>query len=86
MKRIELECGYTAEIDEELFDDAELFEKLVAIDRKDMTVLPELLTAVFGEEGRKCLYECLRENGRVKLTKVTEALFELIEKVNEKKS
>lgn len=85
MKQVELSCGYTAEIDENIFDDIELFEKIVRLDRKDMTVLPELLTAVFGEEGRKRLYECLREDGKVKLTSATEVFFELVEKLEVKK-
>ena len=39
----------------------ETFEKLVALDRGDYGVLPELLTAIFGDEGKKELLGKLKE-------------------------
>lgn len=86
MTKITLECGFTAELAEELFDDIELFEKIVQIEKKNLAVLPELLADVLGDDGKERLYNALRdENGKVKLSAVTEAFFEIVKAAGEKK-
>lgn len=85
MIKVELECGFTAEIDEDVLDDAEIFEQMVAVDQQRMTALPGLIKAILGEEKKKELYEFLREDGRVRLTSVVTALFEIVNALNGKK-
>ena len=68
----------------EIVGDYEIFEKLVALDRGDPTVLPELLDVIFGETGKRELTEGLKqEKGRAKTLDVLQVLRETIPKLSE---
>lgn len=58
--------GFNFEISEEIRDDMELLEQLIAIDKGDLTEAPALVKSLLGEKQKKALYEhCRGENGRV---------------------
>lgn len=63
--------GFAFEIEDEARDDMEMLENLTAISKGDLTVLPETLVMLLGEEQKKKLYDhCRGESGRVSSKKV----------------
>lgn len=63
--------GFAFEIEDEARDDMEMLENLTAISKGDLTVLPETLVMLLGEEQKKKLYDhCRGETGRVSSKKV----------------
>ena len=62
------ESGFEFELDVEVLNDAELIENIKAIDKGDITVLPDIAESVLGQEQKKKLYEHIRSSaGRVKM-------------------
>lgn len=75
--------GFKTNIDPDALDDAELFEWIIDVDKEDYTHLFDIVTSLFGEDGKKELYNFLRGgNGKVKMTDVTEAVSDVIEQLN----
>lgn len=71
-------------IDEEVRDDAELFDALCELDDKNFMALSKVITMILGKEQKKVLYDWLRgENGRVKLTEVSEAITDIFSKIGD---
>lgn len=81
--KITLNSGLELEIDRNFTDDMELLDAMVEADEGNGVAISQICTKVLGDEAKKKLYESLRENGRVKTTKVVPALIEIIEKVGE---
>ena len=76
---ITTKTGFTATVPEDVLDDIELLEDLVKLDAKDLTVIPRVIAALVGDEGKAALYEhCRGENGRVKMTEVVEEVADII--------
>ncbi len=70
MKEISTSTGTVITLDEECFDDMELIEKLIAIEKGDLTGLPAAVDMIFGAEKER-FYNALRnEKGRVPITTV----------------
>ena len=75
MKTIKTAEGFAIEVDEEAFDDMEVLDMLSEIE-DNMLVLPKLLVKTLGKEGKKALYDYVRnDKGRVPSKKAL-ALFE----------
>lgn len=86
MKHVKLTCGFEIDIDEAVFDDMEMVDRLIAFDRGDYACLPELIRAVLGER-KQALYDALRdEHGRVPTKAFGDAFGELLREVLPKKS
>lgn len=81
--KITLDSGLELEIDRNFTDDMELLDAMVEADEGNGVAIAQICRKVLGDEAKKKLYESLRENGRVKTTKVVPALIEIIEKVGE---
>ena len=65
--------GFAFEIEDEARDDMEMLENLTAISKGDLTVLPETLVMLLGEDQKKKLYDhCRGKSGRVSSKKVME--------------
>lgn len=65
MKTITTKEGFTIEIDEEAFDDMEVLDMLSEIDENAL-ILSKLLTKTLGKDGKKALYDFVRnDKGRV---------------------
>lgn len=79
--------GFEFVVDEGIRDDMELLELLIAVDKGDWTVTPELVRSLFGDEQKKALYDhCRGENGRVSAEKVfaeIKAVFDAIKNSDE---
>lgn len=72
------QSGFEFEIDPEQLDDMEYVEKLAEIE-ENVLVLPKVIVMTLGEEGKKRLYDHLREdNGRVSVSKVSEEFTEIL--------
>lgn len=86
-KKITTSFGFdvtAAEDAAEAIGDFDTFEKLVALDKGDASVLPELLDIVFGGEGKKELREKLKEKfGRVKTKDVFTVFREAVPQLSE---
>lgn len=86
MKEIYTSAGLPLSVDEECFNDMELLEELVSIERGDVSLLPEALDRIFGTE-KKRFYESLRnEKGRVPIDAVMEEIKSIIAQLGQKNS
>lgn len=69
------DSGFAFEIDDEVMDDMEFLEILVAISNGDKSKLPAFVTSFFGEEQKARLYDhCRSEKGRVSLSRIEEEI------------
>lgn len=75
--------GFVYVIDEDVNDDMELLEGLIALDSGDMTSLPQCITSLLGAEQKKALYDHCRseKTGRVSSKKVIAEVGEIIKSV-----
>ena len=84
MKKIKLENGLTLEIDDNVLDDMELLDELVAMDEGDWHATSKVLERIVGKEQKKKLYDSVRdENGKVTITKINEVFMKIFEKLGE---
>lgn len=74
-------------IEDEALNDMELFEALTLLDDGNATGLPRVIASLLGKEQKKALYDYYRgENGRVKVTDITEAIMEIFNSIKEGKN
>ncbi len=86
MKTVTLSCGVTLEIDETVFDDMEMVDRLIAFEQGDYSGLPAISAALMGDR-KQAVYDALRdERGRVPTKAFGEALGELLREVLPKKT
>lgn len=72
--------GFNFEIDDDIRDDMELLEDLIAIDGGDVQPLPKVLVSILGHKQKEALYDhCRTIKGRVSSTKVMAELKEIFE-------
>lgn len=83
MKKIKLENGLELEINEKALDDMELLEVLVDLDSGKPSAIPRVGKRLLGEDQVKKLYEHIREDGRVPISKYSEAIKEILDKLGE---
>lgn len=74
--------GFAFAVDEGVFNDMELFDDLVALDKGDGSILPSLVDRLLGDQ-KPALYDHLRgENGRVPIDRVGAAILEIFRALN----
>ena len=84
MREVTTVTGTVLSIDEECFDDIELLEALVSIEKGDVSLLPASVDRIFGEE-KKRFYDSLRnEKGRVSVTAVMEEIKHIVGELGRK--
>lgn len=72
--------GFHYDVDDEIRDDMELLEGLIAIDNGDLQALPKVLVSILGQKQKDALYDhCRSEKGRVSSQKVMAELKEIFE-------
>ena len=72
--------GFNFEIAEDVRDDMELLEALIAIDNGDLRELPNVLVSLLGKEQKKALYDhCRTEKGRASASRIMAELKEIFE-------
>lgn len=81
MKKGTLSNGFKFSIKDNSLDDMELLEALAAADKGDVLQFVTVLTKLLGDKQKEKLYESLRDKktGVVSVTKVGDALLEIIE-------
>ena len=80
---IKTESGFECEIDKTVLDDMRLLE-LIAEMQDDAMILPKFLTAFFGEEQKKRLYDHVAvEDGRVPIEALQDEIAEIMEKIGD---
>lgn len=72
--------GFNFELDDDVRDDMEIMEGLIAIDGGDIHALPKVLTMILGKEQKDALYDhCRKGSGRVSAAQVMGELKEIFE-------
>lgn len=84
---IRCSCGFECDMASDVMDDQEIVDELVRME-KDPSAYASVLALMLSESDKKALYECCRgENGRVKASRVLQALMEIFRQLdNGKKS
>lgn len=85
MKKGTTSTGFEYVIEDTVLDDMELLEMLTDIDKGDASKLPEVVYLLFGEDGKRALYDHCRENGRVKISRIGKELAEIFAGSDESK-
>lgn len=86
MKRGKTKSGFSFTLDDKVFDDMELLESLVDIDKGNSAALPMVVSKILGKEQKNALYEhCRDDDGRVPVSKVGQELTEIFEAFGESK-
>lgn len=80
---ITLANGLTLKVEENALDDMELLELLIDLDEGKPSAIPRVGRRLLGDEQMKKLYDSIKENGRVPITKYSEAIKEILEKLGE---
>lgn len=77
--------GFEFEIDDSAIDDMEILDGLLDIDAGNLRGIKAVLERLLGAEQKAALYEHLRdrETGRVRATKVMEAIKEILDAAGE---
>ncbi len=79
MSQIVTKSGFKIDFDKTVLDDMEVFEKIVAIDKGEVTELPALLKMIFSPEQKAALYDhCRNDSGRVPISTVAAEFAEII--------
>ena len=78
------ESGFAFEVDEEVKDDMELLEAIIAIDKGDLNYLPEVIDRLLGSDEKARLYDhCRSEKGRVSAKTVFDEIKSIFEGIGE---
>ncbi len=83
MKKGKTQSGFKFEIDENVLDDMELIDAMAAAQGEDPTQISTVVRKLFGDEQRKRLYDHVREDGRVPVSKVADIITEVIESLGD---
>ena len=81
MKSIRLENGLNLEVREEALDNMELLDDLVDLDEGSGYAISRVVGRILSKEEKKKLYDHLREDGVVKISKVVDAMKEIFDKL-----
>ncbi len=80
MAHIVTKTGFEIDMTPDVFDDMEVFELIVEVDKGDATKLPALFGLIFTPEQKTALYEhCRSENGRVPITAIAAEFAQIME-------
>ena len=84
-KHIACSCGFEWDVDPDVLDDMELYDDLMALDNQRPDVKP-VLQRILGAEGQQNLYETCRKDGKVRVSLVNTALYEIFDQLKAKNS
>ena len=83
MKKIKLESGVSLSIEDNVLNNMELLDALVAMDEGDWHAMSNTMNMILKPEEKKKLYDHLRENGVTKVSKVVDAMKEIFDKLGD---
>lgn len=82
--KIKTSGGFECEVNEEALGDWELVEKLIKVDKGDVSDLPDVMRDLLGDDGYEAAKNFVRtESGRVPTVKITELFFEILASVRD---
>ena len=82
--KIKTSGGFECEVNEEALGDWELVEKLIKVDKGDVSDLPDVMRDLLGDDGYDAAKNHVRtESGRVPTVKITELFFEVLASVRD---
>ena len=81
MKNIRLDNGLNLEVREEALDNMELLDDLVDLDEGSGYAISRVISRILNKDEKKKLYDHLREDGVVKISKVVDTMKEIFEKL-----
>ena len=81
MKNIRLDNGLNLEVREEALDNMELLDDLVDLDEGSGYAISRVISRILDKDEKKKLYDHLREDGGVKISKVVDTMKEIFEKL-----
>lgn len=77
--KVKTSAGFACVIDEEALGDWEIVEKMIAVQKGDVTLLPDIMTELIGEKGYSAAKDFVRtDKGRVPTNKLTELFFAVL--------
>ena len=80
MKQINLKCGFSCELPDDVMDNMELVDALAEGNEDNPLVLSHICKLIYGNENRKKLYDFLRtKDGRVPVADIAGAIKETFE-------
>lgn len=84
--KIKTDNGFECEINEDNLDDADLFEKMVAMQKGEMVHAVDVVNGMLGPDGWKNLKTFVKERtGRASLSGVMEEFYAVMKKAPESK-
>ena len=78
MAKIKTSSGFECELDDAFRDDFELLENLALMDKGNLSVLPDVIDAIFGDAKEAMYDHCRKDNGRVSTTAVMQVVKDVI--------
>lgn len=85
MKRVNTSTGFSCDIDETCIDDLELFDMIVEMEGGNAKMTPKVITKILGEEGKRALYDHVRDaQGRVPMGAAAAELTQIFEALGKK--
>ena len=79
MAHIVTKSGFEIDLSPDVFDDMEVFELIVDVDKGVITKLPDLLGRIFTPAQKTALYDhCRTDDGRVPISKVSEEFADIM--------
>lgn len=83
MKKIKLESGLALNVRDDVMDNMELLDDLVALDEGNGYAISRVLNRMLEPEEKKKLYEHLREDGVTKVSRVVNAMKEIFDRLGD---
>ena len=83
MKKIKLESGLALNVRDDVMDNMELLDDIVALDEGNGYAISRVLNRMLEPEEKKKLYEHLREDGVTKVSKVVKAMKEIFDRLGD---
>lgn len=83
MKKIKMESGITLEIKDNIMDNMELLDDLVALDEGNGYAISRVVSRILGPDEKKKLYDSLRVDGVTPVSGVIEAMKEIFDKLGD---
>lgn len=83
---IKTPSGFSCKISEDVRDDMELLDDLTAVDRGDLSHMPDVIRRLLGDKGKAALYEfCRLKSGRVSSKKVMTEIKSIFDEIGKGK-
>ena len=83
MKKVRLDNGLTLEVQDNALDNMELLDDLVDLDEGNGYAISRVVGRILSKEEKKKLYDHLRVDGVVQISKVVDCMKEIFDKLGD---